>query len=239
MGTGGKGIIVLGDTSSVVRDSRYLIGRYKGEEDLKDVFIVKYPKRRTKGLLKFTLVSGHDEDAWYLISFDIKEVIGKRTGMRRKATKEYSIIKEAMLWNLCGWVDNSTYICPEDFSDIPRFYTDHVKVWQVKPYDGETLEAMRGAVAKALAYVKMMLLMQSKRLKGKGIDKAERMLSKLDLLLKMPWYGKVKKLLGIEEIRWDEAEKLRKALEEAKERRKARRTHRARSPRKIALSPQH
>lgn len=204
--------IVLGETGRLKNSSR-IINRYKTEEELKDVFKVNRLRKAARKLLVFKVVDEPDDDTWYLITFDIKQVIGKKTGSPRKATKEYSLIKEAMTWSLCGWIDNSTYVCPEDMSDIPETYTKYVQSWPVKPYNEKTLESMRDAVARALAYIRFMLLMQKNRLHGKGIKKAEKMLETLDKLLKMPYMCKVKKLLGIEELKFDEARELRRALE--------------------------
>jgi len=208
---GGPRFIVLGYTESV-RTSKRIMGRYKSEEELRDVFKVSRLRKQARRLLVFKVVDVIDEDTWYLISFDIKEVIGRKTGLPRKATKEYTIIKEGMFWNLCGRIDNSTYICPKDFSGIPRKFTDLVEVWPVKPYDDKTLDAMRNAVSEALLWVKLQLIMQAKKLHGKGKEKAKELVRRTETLMKSPWKHKVEKLLKGEVGLNNEVERLKQSL---------------------------
>ena len=202
--------IVLGGTSTI-KSSRRIIGRYKDVTELRDVFEVTGLRKPARRLLIFEVVDSPDDDTWYLISFDIKEVIGRKTGRPRAATKEYSIIKDRMYWCLCGRIDNSTYVCPEDHSDIPRKYTEYVEVWPVKPFNEETLEAMREAVSRAVLYVNMQLLAMRTRLHGKGKSKAREMLVRADTLLASPMKPKVERLLG-HELRLEGRELLREVM---------------------------
>jgi len=202
--------IVLGGTSTI-KSSRRIIGRYKDVTELRDVFEVTRLRKPARRLLIFEVVDVIDDDTWYLISFDIKEVIGRKTGRPRVATKEYSIIKDRMYWCLCGRIDNSSYVCPEDHSDIPRRFTEYVEVWPVKPHDSRTLEVMREAVSKAVLYVNMQLLAMRTRLHGKGRTKAKEMLVKADTILASPWKPKVERLLG-HELKLEGREALREAM---------------------------
>ena len=105
--------IVLGFSR---KDSRAIIGRYKSPDELRDIFVVDAVKRgvrRSSLLYVFQETTSQDPLAWYLVTFDLKTVSGKRSGKPRKPTVEYSVIKEYMLFRSCAHVDMTTYICPE------------------------------------------------------------------------------------------------------------------------------
>ena len=151
---------MLGETQDL-KTSKRLIGRYKSEEELRDIFEAdKLRKPARRKLLVFRIVDVNDSNAWFLVSFDIKEVVGKKTGIPRKATKEYTIIKEYALLNcLCGWIDNSTYICPEpSLADFVRKYTEYVEVYPVVPYDDKTVKTVKEYLKKTIDYVVTKLL---------------------------------------------------------------------------------
>jgi len=210
--------IVLGETEGV-KTSKRIIGRYKSYEELRDVFETSKLTKPARKLLVFRVADPGEEDAWYLVSFDIGKVVGPRSGVRR-ATKEYSVIKYLMWWSLCGRIDNSTYICPDPLaSDIPKRFTDRVEVWSVKPFDSKTLERMREAVRIAVTWVQAQLLMACSRLRGRGIAKAKRMVTTAESILSNPQMRKVEKLVSGALTAIEQAKnRLRDALE-ARERR--------------------
>lgn len=156
--------VVLGDTSGF-HTSRNIIGRYKGEEELRDVFITK---RLTNNIKKKLLVFKIEKskDAFYLITFDIK-LIKKADGSERHASREYLAIQEEMEKNFCGKIDYSTYICTKDLSDIPRRYTSFVKMYRVKPHDEKTMEYVRDAMEQSV----LDLIDKIKRAKLRGAGK--------------------------------------------------------------------
>jgi hypothetical protein len=105
--------IVLGFSK---KSSKAIIGRYKSPDELRDIFVVDVVKRsvrRSSRLYVFQETTPEDPLAWYLVTFDLRTVSGKRSNKPRKPTIEYSAIKEHMLFRACAHVDMSTYICPE------------------------------------------------------------------------------------------------------------------------------
>ena len=178
--------VVLGWTRGL-RSSRRVLGRYKGVWELRDVFGVSRLSKAARGLLVFEVVDRVDSGTWFLVSFDFKGV---------KATREYSEIKESMFWSLCGRLDNSTYICPYDASDIPLAYTPYVEVLPVKPYNERARIATAIAVKRALEWVVTETLKAGAKLRGRGVRRARRISSMLDGLLGAQWIQKVEKLIG-------------------------------------------
>jgi hypothetical protein len=158
--------IVLGLTSTK-RDSRAILGRnqYKSLEELRDIYAVN---RLRRGVLKseriyvFRVVDSN-QDSWFLVSFDIKRALGKRSGKYRKPTREYSAVKEYMYSNLCGRVDMSTYICPESVDldtqlralGVPN---PRVEYYYVVPHDGKALEFLRDSITRTINYLYTKLL---------------------------------------------------------------------------------
>ena len=204
--------VVLGRTAGL-RSSRRIIGRYKSEEELRDVFEVSRLNRHARRLLVFRVVEPGD-DAWHLVSFDIRGVVGRRSGRVRRATKEYSVIKQGMFWSLCGRIDNSTYICPCDTSDIPRRYTDRVETWTVVPHDPKTLEEVRSSVESTVMWLALIMNRAGGRLHARGVARARNLLRLSETLLSAPWAKKVERTLGVplKPIR-DARERLAEALE--------------------------
>jgi len=199
--------IVVGLTRGL-RSSRPILYRYKRPDEVRDVFAVSWLTRAARELYVFEVVEQPKEDAWYLVTFDIKYVYGKKTAQRRKPTKEYSEIKEAMYSQCCGRIDSSTYICPHDASHVPRIIVNtdpeamKVKSWPVKPLEERTLEYVRNAVLEAINYfmeTALRILSESeKRLRGQGMRRARELLSTLQLMLNASWRPKVERLVGSE-----------------------------------------
>ena len=117
--------IVLGFTAG--RCSIDLINRYKGPEELRDIFIMSQEllgRAARRRLYIFEVCEELRPECLYLISFDIKLVkpINTQRARResRKPSHEYTEIKEMMYYSLClggkDVLDNSTYICFEDKS---------------------------------------------------------------------------------------------------------------------------
>ena len=163
--------IVVGRTEPF-RTSKNISGRYKSQEELRDVHVVDRVRGNVASRLLVYRAAEGDPDALYLISFDIPKLV-KRDGDLRKPSREYSAIAERMLERLCARIDNSTYLCPEDASDVPRRYTGKVEVAKVVPFNDEarreTVAALETAVD-ALAEE-----MERIKLRGRAIEKARRL----------------------------------------------------------------
>jgi len=223
--------IVVGYTSSL-RSSKPIIYKCKDlSRELRDVFAVGFLTSAARRFYVFRVVDEVDEDTWYLISFDIKYVYTKKTAQRTRPHKEYTKIKEEMFSRGCGHVDASTYVCPEDSSDVPKDVADtdpeavRVEVWPVKPHDERTREYMRQAVLEAVNYYKTAaqpyVVFADRKLRGGGIQKAEELLDVLQMMLAAPWRSKVERLIGSDPFA--ELEALRRALERALQERAAKR----------------
>jgi len=200
--------IIVGRTSSL-RSSKPIIFKCKDlSKDLQDVFATSFLTKAAREFYVFRVVDDPDDDTWYLISFDIKYVYGKKTQRKRYPTTEYTIIKEEMFGGGCGRIDRSTYICPEDASDVPRNVVDTdpkaliVESWPVKPFDEKTLLRMKEAVLETLNYWKIVttkyVVLADRKLRGQGIRKARELLDALNLMLNTPWRSKVERLVGSE-----------------------------------------
>jgi len=149
--------LVLGRTRG--RASVHIIGRYKGEGDVRDVFTTTgIPKSKVLELYVFELVdpaSVSPEDlVWHVITFDISMARGGR-----RAGYEYSYIREMLLLRLCASVDSSTYICPEDYSGLLKDYLGRVaesyrlECYTVKTFRDREVELLREAFKETLEYV--------------------------------------------------------------------------------------
>jgi hypothetical protein len=147
--------LVLGRTRG--RASIHMIGRYKGEGDLRDVFVTQsIPKSRALGLYVFELVgvASTEDVVWHIISFDISRAKGGR-----KPGYEYSYIKDMLLLRLCASIDSSTYICPEDYSKLLRDYLDQVsedyrlESYTVRTFRDKERELLKEAFTETLEYV--------------------------------------------------------------------------------------
>jgi hypothetical protein len=171
--------LVLGRTRG--RASIHMIGRYKGEGDLRDVFTTTgIPRSKRLELYVFELVdAARPEDVvWHIISFDISRARGGR-----RAGYEYSYVKDMLLLRLCASIDSSTYVCPEDYSKLLKDYLDRVaesyrlESYQVRVFRDRERELLRGAFSETLEYV-LGVLEQLKakilELKAKRVAKALR-----------------------------------------------------------------
>jgi len=80
--------------------------RYKSRREIRDVFLVDSLVAK-RGLYTFWIASeSWLPRAFYLVSF----------GIEGYESEAYSEIKEEMMFNGCAYVDQSTYICPEEVS---------------------------------------------------------------------------------------------------------------------------
>jgi hypothetical protein len=169
--------LVLGRTRG--RASVHIIGRYKGEGDVRDVFTTtSIPKSRTLELYVFEIVdAARTEDlVWHIISFDISRARGGR-----RAGYEYSYIKEMLLLRLCASIDSSTYVCPEDYSKLLKDYLDQIaesyrlESYRVKTFRDREVELLREAFSETLEYMLGVLAQLRDKvveLKSRRINKA-------------------------------------------------------------------
>jgi hypothetical protein len=160
--------LVLGRTRG--RASVHIIGRYKGEGDVRDVFTTtSIPKSRTLELYVFELVdAARPEDlVWHIITFDISTARGGR-----RAGYEYSYIKDMLLLRFCASIDSSTYVCPEDYTELLRGYLGRVaesyrlESYVVRVFRDKERELLREALTETLEYVLGVL----ERLKNKVVE---------------------------------------------------------------------
>jgi hypothetical protein len=168
--------LVLGRTRG--RASVHIIGRYKGEGDLRDVFTTtNIPRSRILELYVFEFVdAARPEDVvWHIISFDISRARGGR-----RAGYEYSYIKEMLLLRLCASIDSSTYVCPEDYSKLLKDYLDQIaesyrlESYRVKTFRDREVELLREAFSETLEYVLGVLA----QLRDKVVELRSRRVSK-------------------------------------------------------------
>jgi hypothetical protein len=149
--------LVLGRTRG--RASVHIIGRYKGDGDVRDVFTTTgIPRSRTLELYVFELVDpgavSPEDIVWHVITFDITRARGGR-----RAGYEYSYIKDMLLLRLCASIDSSTYVCPEDYSKLLRDYLDRVaesyrlECYTVRAFRDRERELLREAFMETLDYV--------------------------------------------------------------------------------------
>jgi hypothetical protein len=146
------------------------MGRYKGEEDVRDVFLTEsIPRSRVLELYVFELVEAPvpEDVVWYIITFDISKARGGR-----KAGYEYSYIKDMLLLRLCASIDSSTYVCPEDYTPLLKDYLDRVsesyrlEVFRVRVFRDKERELLREAFTETLEYILGILA----RLRGKVVE---------------------------------------------------------------------
>ncbi|MGC9153269.1 MAG: hypothetical protein ACP5GY_05995 [Vulcanisaeta sp.] len=137
--------VVFGVTSG--RTSRVFEGRYKGDDDVRDVHESGFP-RMGGGLRSFEVVD--DPKALVLWSFDIPGY----------ETRIYSEIKEWATRILCPRVDNSTYLLPDIslLDSLGPLAGDDARsvVYYVRPLDREfvnnalrdTLKELKALIAR-------------------------------------------------------------------------------------------
>jgi hypothetical protein len=149
--------LVLGRTRG--RASVHIIGRYKGEEDVRDVFTTTgIPRSRTLELYVFEIVDpgavSPEDIVWHVITFDITRARGGR-----RAGYEYSYIKDMLLLRLCASIDSSTYVCPSDYTGLLREYLSRVaesyrlECYTVRAFRDRERELLKEAFTETLEYV--------------------------------------------------------------------------------------
>jgi hypothetical protein len=147
--------LILGRTRG--RASVHIIGRYKGDGDVRDVFLTEsIPKSKRLELYVFELVdSPSPEDlVWHVITFDISKARGGR-----RPGYEYSQVKDMLLLRLCASIDSSTYVCPEDYTGLLREYLSRVsesyrlESYTVRTFRDKERELLREAFKETLEYV--------------------------------------------------------------------------------------
>jgi hypothetical protein len=230
--------IVLGFTQGL--SSRAIIGRYKSEDELRDVFLTDRLSKAARKLYVFEVCRPEElYSCLWVVSFDVKLVRvrdPRRAGgkLYTKPSHIYTELKESMLTYLCGHVDASTYICGENYSKeveaILLQETDKFKVesYPVKPWrsiDKEfTAEKIRAAIewlqAKSIA-----LAARVRDAKPKGFRQVEKKASKFleNLGVASKYAPKVMeklKALGIDLDLIRIVEESRKRVEEALESRR-------------------
>lgn len=175
--------IVLGFTSTK-RDSRAIIGRYKSSEELRDIYTTNIVKRgaiKSNYIFIFKQVES-GSIAWFLVSFDIKNVTSKKSGKLRKPTKEYSKIKKHMLSKLCAYVDMSTYICPENIKIEPlltelNISNYKIEYYPITPLGEKTKKYLKETFEKTIEYLRSQLITLISRIERS--DKRANKLRKL------------------------------------------------------------
>jgi hypothetical protein len=149
--------LVLGRTRG--RASVHIIGRYKGEGDVRDVFVTpSIPRSRALELYVFELVDARavspEDLVWHIITFDISKARGGR-----RAGYEYSQVKDMLLLRLCASVDSSTYICPQDYTPLLRDYLERVaesyrlESYVVRVFRDKEREMLKEAFSETLEHV--------------------------------------------------------------------------------------
>jgi hypothetical protein len=172
--------IVLGVTRRL--GSRRILGRYKREDELWDVFEVEKLTKTARKLSVFEVLEEPTPDSWYLVSFDIR-------GWQNKTPSGsiYHKIKKEMFRVPCGKVDQSTYICPTDASDIPRRYTKFVRSWIVRPWNDAAKNDVRESIRIAIMFTLFDLRERSRKLRGAGkkraVEIAREVLGNYDMAL--------------------------------------------------------
>ena len=170
--------------------SKAFIKRYKSEEELRDVFeLEKLSRASVKRLYVFEVCSSSEPSCLWLVSFDVKEVKVRdpRRAEKsfRKASHEYSHIKEMLFSYLCGSVDASTYICLEDYSGSVESYllqvTDRdkfrVESYPVKPYNEKERVFVREAILRTVEWLEAKALALASRVgkvDSRALWRAER-----------------------------------------------------------------
>ena len=149
--------LVLGRTRG--RASVHIIGRYKGDGGVRDVFTTTgIPRSRVLELYVFEIVdpsNASPEDlVWHVITFDISKARGGR-----RAGYEYSYIKDMLLLRFCASIDSSTYVCPQDYTGLLKDYLGRVaesyrlECYTVRTFRGREVELLREAFMETLEYV--------------------------------------------------------------------------------------
>jgi len=158
--------VVLGFTAG--RSSAELIGRFKTEGELRDVFeggprLALRASRR--GLYIFRECGPGEGDCLYIITFDIRSVEVRDPRRARSPSRvrvpshEYSEIREALLSKICGSVDLSTYVCFDNYAnEVDRYLRGvrasyRVAYYRVRPWRDEDRDLVREAIQDTLGWI--------------------------------------------------------------------------------------
>jgi len=181
--------IVIGFTQGL--SSRAIIGRYKSEEELRDVFLADRLSKAARRLYIFEVCRATEaHSCLWLVSFDVKLVRVKdprRAGGKSyaKPSHIYTELKETMLTYLCGHVDASTYICGENYSDevenILLQVTDRdkfkVESYSVKPWRDIDKEFVAESIKTSIEWLQtksLTLAAKVRDTKPKGFKQVEK-----------------------------------------------------------------
>jgi hypothetical protein len=232
--------VVLGFTQGL--SSRAIIGRYKSEEELRDVFLADRLSKAARRLYVFEVCRPDEvSKCLWVVSFDVKLVKvrdPRRAGgkLYTKPSHIYTDLKEAMLTYLCGHVDASTYICGENYSgeieNILLQATDRdkfrVETYSVKPWRDVDKEFVAESIKTAIEWLQaksLALAAKVRDAKPKGFRQVEKKASKFleNLTIASKYALKVVeklKALGIDLDLTRIVEESRKRVEEALESRR-------------------
>jgi len=175
--------------------SRAIIGRYKSEEELRDVFLADRLSKATRRLHIFEVCRPAEaHSCLWVVSFDVKLVRvrdPRRAGgkLYTKPSHIYTDLKEAMLTYLCGHVDASTYICGENYSgeveNILLQATDRdkfkIESYPVKPWRDVDKEFVAESIKTAIEWLQarsIALAAKVRDAKPKGFRQVEKKASK-------------------------------------------------------------
>jgi hypothetical protein len=175
--------------------SRAIIGRYKSEEELRDVFLADRLSKATRRLHIFGVCRPAEaHSCLWVVSFDVKLVRvrdPRRAGgkLYTKPSHIYTDLKEAMLTYLCGHVDASTYICGENYSgeveNILLQATDRdkfkIESYPVKPWRDVDKEFVAESIKTAIEWLQarsIALAAKVRDAKPKGFRQVEKKASK-------------------------------------------------------------
>jgi len=232
--------IVLGFTQGL--SSRAIIGRYKSEDELRDIFSTDRLSKAARKLYVFEVCRPEEvHSCLWVVSFDVKLVKvrdPRRTGgkLYTKPSHIYTELKESMLTYLCGHVDASTYICGENYSgeveNILLQVTDRdkfkVESYPVKPWRSIDRELVVESIKAAIEWLQaksLALAAKVRNAKPKGFRQVEKKASKFlgNLVTASKYVAKVSeklRALGIDMDLTRIVEEARKIVEEALESRR-------------------
>jgi hypothetical protein len=229
--------VVLGFTEGL--SSRAIIGRYKSEEELRDVFLADRLSKAARRLYIFEVCRPTEaHSCLWVVSFDVKLVRvrdPRRTGGKSytKPSHIYTELKESMLTYLCGHVDASTYICGENYSgeventllqatDRDKF---RVEAYPVKPWRDADKDFVAEKIKEAIVWLQAKSLAVAAKVRDarpKGFRQVEKKVSQFleNLSTASKYAAKVVeklKALGIDIDLVKIVEEARKTVEKALE----------------------
>ena len=160
--------VVLGFTAG--RSSIEIVGRYKTEGELRDVFeggprLALRASRRELLYVFEVCPPAERSKCLYLVTFDIRSVEVRDPRRARSPSRvrvpshEYSEIREVLFKKLCGSVDLSTYVCFDNYApEVDRYLRGvrasyRVAYYRVKPWRDEDRELVREAIQDTLEWI--------------------------------------------------------------------------------------